>query len=101
MKSILIPGLLGLLFISWLGMAGLWVVALRRLGSGWSRDLRLWTWLRILEYAWLVLLLTVAVLGLRYWVVLPMLIVGLALTITRWVIRRHFPQWPPDLVPPG
>jgi hypothetical protein len=100
-KSIVILGLLALVFLSWLGMAGLWVVALRRLGSGWSRDLRLWTRLKILEYAWLVLLLSVALLGLRVWVVLPMLIVWVALIVTRRVIRRRFPQWPPDLVPPG
>ena len=96
MKSILILGL-ALVFLSWLGMAGLWVVALRRLGSGWSRDLRLWTRLRVLEYAWLMLLLSAALLGLRYWIVLPMLIVFVALLVLRWVIRRRMPQWPPQL----
>ena len=99
MKNILILGLLALASLSWLFLGGLWVVSLRRFGSGWSRDLRLWTRLKILEHAWLGLLMSVALLGRSYWVVLPMLIVWVALIVARSVIRRRLPEWPPKLDP--
>jgi len=100
-KSILIYGLLVGAFLSWLVMGGILVVALRRLGSGWSRDLRLWMRLKILEYAWLLLFLSAMLLGVGDWVVLPMLIIFVALLVLRWVIRRRFPQWPPQVDQPS
>jgi hypothetical protein len=100
-KGIFIYGLLVGVFLSWLFMAGIWIVALRRMGSSWSRDLRLWTRLRVLEYAWLLLLVTAMLLGVGDWIVLPMLIAFVALLVLRWVIRRRMPQWPPQFDQPS
>jgi hypothetical protein len=100
-KSILIYGLYVGVFVSWLGIAGFLFVAQRRLGSGGSRELKLWTRLKILEYAWLPLFMSLMFLGLRGWVVLPMAIVWVALVAVSWVIGRRVPPWPTQPDPTG
>lgn len=100
-KSILIYGLVVGVYLSWLAMAGFLVVALRRLGSGWSRDQRLWTRLKILQHAWLLLFVSMMLLGLPDWVALSMVIVWVALVGMGWMIGRRLPEWPSDAGQPG
>ena len=92
-KSIVIYGLVAVVYLSWLGMVAFFVVGLRRLGSGWSRDERLWVQLKISEYAWLLLLLSVSLAGVRGWALLSMVIVWLALVVmARMIGRRLSPE---------
>lgn len=80
--------------VSQLGMIAFFVVGLRRLGPGWSREEKRWAQVKISEYAWFLLLLSVMVAGARGWVLLPMVLVWVALVVTARTVRRRLPPDP-------
>jgi hypothetical protein len=94
-RTLAIYGLVVVVYLSWLGMVAFFVVGLRRLGSGWSREEKLWAQLKISEYAWLLLLVSVSLAGVvQGWALLPMLTVWMALLIIARMIRRRLPPQP-------
>jgi hypothetical protein len=93
-RSFVIYGLVVVAYLSWLGMVALFVVGLRRLGSGWSREERLWAQLKASGYAWLLLLLSVSLAGVLDWVWLSMVIVWVALLVMTRMIGRRLPPEP-------
>jgi hypothetical protein len=83
-----------LLCAAWLGYASLYVFALRRAGSGWSREARIWARVRVAEYVSLVVLIVAGLSGFPR-VVLTMGVVWALLVLVRSMVRRRIRDWPP------
>ena len=83
---ILVVGLMAVVFASWLGLAGLHIFVLKREGSAWIADARLWVRLRIAEYGLLLLVVGVAVAGVAPTWLLLLLAAPL---VVLWFVRRR------------
>jgi hypothetical protein len=93
---ILIVALFGIVCVSWLGHAALYLAALRRAGSAWSFHARLWVILKIIEFGWLLLFIGVAVTGVvPRWGLLLLATPLVVLWVVRSRVKRRATDWPP------
>jgi hypothetical protein len=94
---ILVVALLGIVCLSWLGMAALHVVVLKREGSAWNVYARRWVLLKVIEYGWLLLFIGVAVAGVvpRWGLLLLAAPLVVLWFVRSWIRRRgeRSPGW--------
>jgi len=92
---VLVIAMYVLVCASALGLAGFWLLALKRAGSAWSSNVRLWVRLNIAGNVLFVLFLTAAAFGAPEWSLLAMAVAFAALLVVRYRIKRRAADWPP------
>jgi hypothetical protein len=91
---ILVFALFAFALLSWLGIAALSLVALKREGAKWSRHTRSWFRLKAAEQVLLVVFVGIAAVGFPRWALLVMAIVFPVLWVARRRARREAERSP-------
>lgn len=94
MLRILVFALFAFALLSWLGIAALYLLPLKRDGAKWSRHTRLWFRLKATEQVLLVLFVGIAAVGFPRWALLVMAIVFPVLWVARRRARREAERSP-------
>jgi hypothetical protein len=86
--------LFGMVCVYWLSLAALYLLALKRAGSAWNPDARLWVQLKVLWFGLLPLFVAAAAVGVQRWGLLVMAIPLALLPFGMRRIRRRAVEWP-------
>jgi hypothetical protein len=90
--------LFGMVCMSWLSLAALYLLALKCVGSAWNPDARLWVQLKVIWYGLLLLFVVAAAIGVQRRGLLVMAIPLAVLAFGLRRIRRRAVEWPPQWI---
>jgi hypothetical protein len=94
-SRILVIALFGIVCVSWLSLAALNLLVLKREGSAWSSHTRLWVRLKVVEYGLLLLIVVVAAADVApSWAVVVLVAAFSVLWFARGRIRRRAERSP-------